>query len=154
MDKGIYEELQAGIDAAWLTRILQEMVLIRSENPFNDPPRPGFRELEMADYLSCQLAALGVRHEVHEVRPDRPNVFGYLPGSEGGTTLALAGHIDTAQTVGYHEAYDVRLEDGRLYGRGACDMKAGLAAYLAVARLLGEAKIKLRGNLCPHLQHG
>ncbi len=147
MDQKLFEELQAGIDAEWISRVLQELILIRSENPFDDPPRPGFRELEMAEYLAGLLAGLGLQHEVREVRPDRPNVFGYLPGSSGHTTLALAGHIDTAHTTGYAGAYDVRLENGKIYGRGACDMKAGLAAYLAVAKVLREAKAPLKGNL-------
>lgn len=147
MDLKQYDELQAGIDTDWLRRTLQEMILIRSENPFDDPPRPGYREQEMADYLAGLLADLGLRHEMREVRPGRPNLFGYLPGSEGLFTLALAGHTDTARTTGYPGAYDVRGEDGKVCGRGACDMKAALTAYLAVARVLREARVTLKGNL-------
>lgn len=147
IDPRMYNELQAGIDADWLRRTLQEMILIRSENPFDDPPRAGYRELEMADYLCGLMADLGLRHERREVRPDRPNVFGYLPGSAGHLTLALAGHMDTAHTTGYARAYDARYADGKIYGRGACDMKAALTAYLAVAKVLREANVTLRGDL-------
>lgn len=142
-----FEELQAALDPAWIARVLQEMVSIRSENPFDDPPAPGYREQEMAEYLDGQLAGLKVRTEWREVRPGRPNLFGYLPGEEGHFTLALAGHTDTARTTGYPDAYHVRLEDGKVYGRGACDMKAALAAYLAVAKVLQESRTALRGNL-------
>ncbi len=147
MEPRQFEDLQAAIDEAWLARVLQEMVSIRSENPFDDPPTPGYREQEMAEYLAGQLADLKVRAEWREVRPGRPNLFGYLPGKEGHFTLALAGHTDTARTTGYPDAYNVRLEDGKIYGRGACDMKAALAAYLAVAKVLQESGITLRGNL-------
>ncbi len=147
MDMKLYEALQAGIEADWLRRTLQDMILIRSENPFDDPPRSGYREREMADYVVARLAELGLHYERREVRPDRPNLFGYLPGSVGHTTLALAGHMDTAHTTGYTRAYEARYEAGKVYGRGACDMKAALAAYLAVARTLQAAKVTLRGNL-------
>lgn len=147
MEQRLYDELQAGIDPEWLRRTLQEMIVIRSENPFDDPPSADRRELEMAGYLSGVLSGLGMRHEWKPVRPDRPNVYGFLPGSEGHTTLALAGHMDTARTTGYAAAYERRYEDGRIYGRGACDMKAALAAYLAVAKVLQAAHVTLRGNL-------
>ncbi|MGC8836963.1 MAG: M20 family metallopeptidase, partial [Anaerolineae bacterium] len=147
MDLRQFEELQSAVDGAWLAQVLQEMVAIRSENPFDEPPSPGYREQEMAEYLTGRLADLGIRAEWREVRPGRPNVFGYLPGREGHFTLALAGHTDTARTTNYPDAYNVRFEDGKVYGRGACDMKAGLAAYLAVAKALQESKTILRGNL-------
>lgn len=147
MDTKLYDELQAGIDTDWMRRTLQEMILIRSENPFDDPPAPGYREQEMAEYLAGLLMEMGLQHELRNVRPGRPNLFGYLPGTDGHFTLALAGHTDTARTTGYPGAYDARFEDGKIYGRGACDMKAALTAYLAVAKVLRETRASLRGNL-------
>ncbi len=142
-----YHELAQGIDATWLRRTLQEMIAVRSENPFDEPPQPGFREQEMAEYLLEHMSQLGLAVESRQVRPGRPNVFGYLRGSEGAYTLMLAGHLDTARTTGYAHAYEVRFADGKIYGRGACDMKAALAAYLAVAKVLVEGKVRLKGNL-------
>jgi acetylornithine deacetylase len=144
---GLYGKLEAGLDPEWGIRVLKEMVAIRSENPFHDDPEAGFREKEMAEYLSEQMSSLGLRVEMQEVKPLRPNVFGYLEGSEGGFTLMLAGHMDTARTTGYSDAYDVKFEDGKIYGRGACDMKAALAAYLLVAKVLKESGVRLKGNL-------
>jgi acetylornithine deacetylase/succinyl-diaminopimelate desuccinylase family protein len=143
----LFERLEKGINADWIRKILQEMVRIRSENPFYEPPDAGYREKEMADYLSEQMSRLGLRVEQQEVKPHRPNVFGYLTGTEGKFTLMLAGHTDTARTTGYPSAYEVKFEDGKIYGRGACDMKAALAAYLAVAKVLKESGLRLKGNL-------
>jgi acetylornithine deacetylase len=142
-----FSELEKAIDRKWIFDILREMIRIRSENPFDDPPREGFREKEMADYLAGHLSGLGMRVETREVRPGRPNVFGFLDGKQGRPTLMLAGHMDTARTTGYPEAYDVKVEDGKMYGRGACDMKAALAAYLGVVKALRDSGARLNGNL-------
>lgn len=147
MNRELYRELENGIDVSWIRRVLQEMILIRSENPFHDPPETGFREKEMADYLSGQMSSLGLKVEQREVIPSRPNVLGYLGGKGNHFTLMLAGHMDTARTTGYPDAYESKFENGKIYGRGACDMKAALAAYLAVVKVLHDAGSKLRGNL-------
>jgi len=143
----LFKIMQRAIDSEWMFQVLQEMILIRSENPFDEPPREGYREKEMADYLTELLSDLGLKVESREVRPGRPNVFGTLNGKQGQATLMLAGHMDTARTTGYPEAYDVKVEGGKLYGRGACDMKAALAAYLGVAKALKETGTRLKGNL-------
>jgi hypothetical protein len=59
----------------------------------------------------------------------------------------LAGHMDTARTTGYPEAYTVKVADGKMHGRGACDMKAALAAYLGVVKALKETGTRLKGRL-------
>jgi len=147
MAKDLFKEAQQAIDREWMFQVLHEMILIRSENPFDDPPREGYREKEMAAYLAGHLSALGMRVETRDVRPGRPNVFGFLNGRQGQTTLMLAGHMDTARTTGYPKAYDVKVESGKMYGRGACDMKAALAAYLGVIKALRETGTRLNGHL-------
>ena len=147
MTGDLFNDVQRAIDREWMFGILGEMILIRSENPFEDPPMEGYREKEMADYLAGQLSALGLKVETREVRPGRPNVFGFLNGKKGQAALMLASHMDTARTTGYPGAYDVRFEGGRLHGRGACDMKASLAAYLGVVKALRESGERLNGNL-------
>ncbi len=142
-----FEDVQKAIDREWMFRSLREMILIRSENPFDDAPAEGYRETEMAGYLAGQLSTLGLEVETREVRPGRPNVFGRLKGKQGRSALMLAGHMDTARTTGYPEAYDVKETNGRMYGRGACDMKAALAAYLGVVRALRDTGMRLNGDL-------
>ena len=147
MAKDRFAEVESAIDRDWMSRILQEMILIRSENPFDDPAREGYREQEMADYLAGHLSSFGLQVEMRAVRPGRPNVFGVMNGSRGQSTLMLAGHMDTARTTGYPEAYTVQVADGKMYGRGACDMKAALAAYFGVVKALKETGTRLKGRL-------
>jgi acetylornithine deacetylase/succinyl-diaminopimelate desuccinylase-like protein len=85
MAMNLFEDVQKAIDPEWIFQVLQEMILIRSENPFDDPPSEGYREKEMADYLAGHLSALGLKVETRGVRPGRPNVFGVLRGSTPST---------------------------------------------------------------------
>lgn len=147
MSLALFRDIEAALDPDWIARTLREMILIRSENPFDDPPAEGTREQEMAEYLVGHLSDLGLTVETRAVRPGRPNVFGVRRGSSDRFRLMLAGHMDTARTTGYPDAYDVRTTDGKMYGRGACDMKAALAAYLGVARALHATGTRLPGTL-------
>jgi len=147
MTQFVYDELAEQINPIFLTETLKDMIAIKSENPFDEAPRQGYREKEMGEYLEIKMAELGMEVTSRDVLPGRPNVFGTLKGSGSGATLMLAGHMDTARTDGYVDAYNVHETDGRIYGRGACDMKAGIAAYLEVVRLLKESGTKLNGNL-------
>jgi len=147
MDNHLFKELEIGVDEEWILQRLQEMIRIPSENPFDDPPEAGFREKEMGDYLLEEMSSLGLRVETQEVKPSRFNVFGYLSGTEGAYALMLAGHMDTARTTGYPDAYEMKFQEGKVYGRGSCDMKAALAAYLSVAKVLKEGHLRLKGNL-------
>lgn len=147
MDAKLWEALLDEVDARHLVDRLKEMVAIRSENPFDEEPREGFREKEMAEYYLEAMSRLDLEVTSREVRPGRPNIFGVRKGTDNGPSLMLAGHLDTARTDGYPDAYHVRETDGNLYGRGACDMKAALAAYLEVVRVLNTAGIRLKGSL-------
>ncbi|MGB0504800.1 MAG: M20 family metallopeptidase [Pikeienuella sp.] len=126
---------------------LIEMVSIRSINPVDEPASPGHREQEFADYYLTKLKALGLETDSREVVPGRPNVWGKLKGTGTGPSLMFAGHMDTVGVEGYANAHDAHLKDGRVYGRGAVDMKAALACYLEVVRLLQESGQTLPGDL-------
>jgi acetylornithine deacetylase/succinyl-diaminopimelate desuccinylase-like protein len=106
------------------------MVAIPSVNPFGSKPTPGQREQEMAEFLLSKMAELGLETGSWAVAPDRPNVWGRLKGSGGGPTIMLAGHLDTVGVEGYEDGHQPHVSGGRIYGRGACDMKAALAATL------------------------
>ena len=147
MDTQLFNELVMTVNERFLIDRLKEMVAIKSENPFDQEPVEGFREKEMSKYYAQQMHQLGLEVSSREVCPGRPNVFGFRKGTGAGPTLMLAGHLDTAHTDGYPEAYNVQETDGKIYGRGACDMKAALAAYLETVRLLNQSSIKLKGNL-------
>lgn len=141
------DRLAAAVDEDRITAMLAEMVQVPSVNPFDAPAAPGMREQEMADHLCARLTELGLEVERRDVVPGRPNVCGRLEGAGGGPSFMLAGHMDTVGVEGYAQAFDPRIADGRLYGRGACDMKGALAAYLEVVRVLRDTGVRLRGDL-------
>jgi acetylornithine deacetylase len=81
----------------------------------------------------------------------RPNVVGVHEGTGDGRSLILNGHIDTVE-IGEQAAWSVdplggEVRDGRLFGRGACDMKGGLVANLFALAALREAGIRVSGRV-------
>jgi acetylornithine deacetylase len=115
-----------------LTSLLVDLVGIDSQNPVLVPDAPG--EEELARYVARWLEAAGFEVELEEAAPRRPNVIGVARGSGGGRTLMLNAHMDTVGLGGMERALEPKVEDGRLYGRGAYDMKGSLAAILVAAR--------------------
>ena len=81
----------------------------------------------------------------------RPNVVAVFPGKGDGRSLILNGHIDTVPlgdpTTWISPPLDPQIRNGRLYGRGACDMKAGLCGFVEALDILQEAGIELSGNV-------
>jgi acetylornithine deacetylase len=115
-------------DAVALTRAL---VAVDSRNPVIAPGGPG--ESAAAALLAGVLADWGFEVELQEVVPGRPNVVART-GRRGGPALMFNGHLDVVGTEGMrHAPFDPALRDGRIYGRGSADMKAGIAAMCAAA---------------------
>jgi len=139
-------DLLDGVDRDRLVADLVAMIAIPSINPFDSPPRPGFRERELGEFFADRLAEMGMEVGSHSVVPGRPNVWGSLGGSDG-RRLMLCGHLDTVGIEGYPDGLAARVESDRVYGRGACDMKAGLATFLEAVRVLASSGISLGGQL-------
>ncbi|MBZ3904103.1 MULTISPECIES: M20/M25/M40 family metallo-hydrolase [Streptomyces] len=114
--------------------LLRDLVRIPSVNPRDGAGDGG--ETAVAAYVRDWLAERGVPAELHEVLPGRCNVVAVVPGRSEEAVL-LETHLDTVETDGMTVGpYDGEVGDGRLYGRGACDAKGPLAAFLlAVAEL-------------------
>ena len=130
-----------------LVKDLCAMVALKSVNPFDNPPAAGLREQEFAVDLRARMDALGLETEWREVADGRPNVWGRLKGKGNGATVMLAAHTDTVAADDYPEAFNPAVKDGNVYGRGSCDMKAAIACYLEVVRLIQENDIELAGDL-------
>ena len=80
--------------------------------------------------------------------PGRVNTVGVLKGSGGGLSLLLNAHMDTVGVEGMAiDPFGGELREGRVYGRGAQDMKGSLAAMIAAAKAIVDAGITLRGDL-------
>jgi acetylornithine deacetylase len=128
-----------------LEQLLSDLVSINSVNPDLVPGSPG--EAEIARYIARWLERAALEVQLVESVTGRPNVVGIARGTGGGKTLLLNGHMDTVGVAGMTNGHQPRIdrEAGRLYGRGAYDMKGGLAAcMLAVAE---AKKQRLRGDV-------
>ena len=115
-------------DAVALTR---ELVRIDSRNP--SLVAGGVGESAAARALAGVLREWGFAVEMTDAAPGRPNVVATL-GKRGGRSLMFNGHLDVVGTEGMiHAPFDAEHRDARIYGRGSCDMKAGIAAMCAAA---------------------
>jgi len=130
-----------------LVQSLVELIRIPSVNPFNTPAGPGQREQELAEHLLARFEGLGLETGRREGTAGRPNVWGRLKGRGDGPSVMLAAHLDTVGTEGYAGAFEPQVRDGRVTGRGACDMKGALACYLEVIRMLSEGGVRLPGDV-------
>lgn len=112
--------------------LLLELVAIDSTNPSLVPGGAGEQQLVRA--VARRLAGENVHVDTWDVEPGRPNLVARLPGSAGGASLMLCGHSDVVGAA--PEGFLPRVDGGRVYGRGALDMKGGIvAALVALERL-------------------
>jgi acetylornithine deacetylase len=133
------------IDQHYLGETLRDLVRINSINPTLVPGGAGEREI--AGYVAASLQRCGLRADRYEPEPGRVSVVGTLAGSGGGRSLMLNAHYDTVGVAGMAEPFSGEIRDGKLYGRGAYDMKGSLAAGMAAAKALADAGAPLRGDL-------
>jgi acetylornithine deacetylase len=109
--------------------LLRQLVAIDSVNP--DLVAGGAGEGNIARFVADWLERAGLEVTLEEAVPGRPNVIGIARGSGGGRSLMLNAHMDTVGVAGMERPHNPAITDNRLYGRGAYDMKGGLAAIMA-----------------------
>jgi acetylornithine deacetylase len=134
------------VDEKSLKALLGELVRIDSVNPSLVPGAAG--EAEVARYIGEWMEKLGLETRVYDVEPGRTNAVGVLKGEGGGRSLILNGHSDTVG-VNYYEGdpFKPLVKGGRMYGRGAFDMKGGLAACMAAVKAVVDSGARLKGNV-------
>ncbi|HEY2597731.1 MAG TPA: ArgE/DapE family deacylase [Candidatus Dormibacteraeota bacterium] len=131
---GLFEDLQ---------QLVCDLVAIESVNP--DLVATGSGESKIATFVAGWLAQEGLAVQVLEPLPGRTSVIGVLVGTGGGANLMLNAHLDTVGAGGMKDPFVPVVRDGRVYGRGAYDMKGSLAAIMIASR---EAKkLRLRGDV-------
>ena len=123
-----------------VSALLRDLVAIDSVNPALAPGGAG--EAAIAEHVAAAMRRAGLDVAVTEAAPGRPNVVGVVEGRAPGRTLMLCGHLDTVGVEGMPDPFTPVVRDGRLYGRGAQDMKSGVAAMIDAA-----ARLALRGGL-------
>jgi acetylornithine deacetylase len=126
-----------------VAELAAQLVAIESINP--DLVEGGSGELGVARFVAEWCERAGLEATLTELAPGRANVVAIARGSGGGRSLMLNAHMDTVGVVGMTEPFVPRLENGRLYGRGAQDMKGSLAACLLAA--VDAKRRGLRGDV-------
>jgi acetylornithine deacetylase len=126
-----------------IRKLLSDLIAINSVNPDLVPDAPG--EAEIAHFIAHWLEQSGLEVRLIGSVSGRPNVVGIARGTGGGKTLLLNGHMDTVGAGGMLHPHDPFIKESRLFGRGAYDMKGGLAACMVS---IAEAhKLHLRGDV-------
>ncbi len=120
---------------------LQDVVAIESINA--DLPGGARGEIGMVKYLADFFDAVGILYETDEVLPGRSNIIATLEGENLDRVLLFECHMDTASvSVMTIPPYEPHIRDGLLYGRGACDTKAGGVAMIHAMKRLKESGVK------------
>ena len=128
-------------------RLLVDLVRIDSTNPALGGDGHGAGEREIAAYVADVMHDIGLDVDHWEPAPGRPNVVGILPGAGDGRSLMWNAHMDTVGVEGMDAPFEPTRKHGRLYGRGAQDMKGSLAAQLVAAQNLKASDVPLAGDL-------
>lgn len=140
-------------DRDYLIDLTRRLVRVPTVNPKFETDAAINREADLQNLLRAEMDALGLETELAEVFPGRPNLTGTLPGSEA-RSLILNGHVDVVP-VGDRAQWTVdpfgaEMRHGRIYGRGALDMKGGVALNLAVVKAVRDLGLALDGRLELH----
>ena len=123
--------------------LLQNLIRFDTTNP------PG-NERACIEYIHNLLKDAGVQADLLARTPDRPNLIARLKGSGDAPPLMLYGHVDVVTTQGQKWSYppfEGRIVDGFIWGRGALDMKHGIAMYLAAILKAKAERISFPGDL-------
>ncbi len=142
-------------DIRYTTGVLARLVEADSVNPHLETGGGG--EAAVGALVADELRSVGAEVMVDELAPGRVNVTGVIRARRGaslgaqeggqGRNLMINGHMDTVGVGGMDAPFAARIEEGKLYGRGAYDMKSGLAGMLGAAKLLADSGEALAGDL-------
>lgn len=148
--------------------LLQQLIRVPSVNPYFSNYETPSRESEVQEIIGGRLEKLGARLDHWEPNSDdlaqyaggpgyyagrdfrgRPNLVATLPGRGRGRSLMLLGHADVVSagegwTV---DPFAAERKNGRIYGRGAADMKGGMTAAIAALEILAAAGVELHGDV-------
>jgi acetylornithine deacetylase len=149
-------DLRTAVESGWERQLELLQALVRSPSTLG-------HERDAQELVAAELADIGLSPQMWDVGAlgpgsspplidytRRPNVTALRRGTGGGRSLTFNGHIDVVPVgVERNWSYDpwgATVEDGRMYGRGAADMKAGVVAMLGALRALRD--VELRGRIC------
>lgn len=135
-----------------LVQTLSDLIALPSVNPMGRPlSGPEFFEYRVTDYLEKLFQRLKLPYERQTVDVKRDNIVarvdGDVPASEGGPLILFEAHQDTVPVDGMTiEPWTPVVRDGRIYGRGSCDIKGGMCAMLGAVAQLAEDRAKRKAD--------
>jgi succinyl-diaminopimelate desuccinylase len=134
------EDVLRRLDDSYAVRLTEEMIGI--------PSVTGDEEA-LSLYVEEKLRSYGMETELRYVEAKRPNVYGVLGGSKPGRRLNYNAHSDTVPAgEGWAtDPFKAVVKDGKIYGRGACDMKSGIACTLNAFRAIADSGHQFPGEL-------
>lgn len=132
-----------------LKTLLKQLVAIPSVNPdHTGPDDPGGGEAAFARFIRDYAKEQGIQSKLQKVAPGRHNVICRLPGRKSGQRLIFLSHLDTISSTGMTvPPFKGIVKSGKLYGRGACDPKASLAAMLLALVRIAQSPSKCDGEV-------
>lgn len=129
-----------------VVKLLGDLIRINSVNPLQNTSAQGEREL--ASYIREYLKNIGIKSVLQAVLNGRPNVIGILEGKNKGKGFVLEAHMDTVKVDNMTiDPFVPKIEEGKMFGRGACDDKGSLAAMLLAMKLLKQKNVSLKGDV-------
>ncbi len=138
-----------------LTEFTRALIACRSDSQSEDNPEFQSEATRCLDLIAAKLRELGLEIERWTEPPRYPALAARLPGIGKGRSLAFNGHIDVVpvgdDSAWTHPAWGGEIDGGRLWGRGACDMKSGVAAAVFATHALVESGIERSGDLWLHI---
>jgi len=123
--------------------LIQTLASLVGINSVNSSYDGGPGEREIAAWVRMFFEQRGIEVWEQEVFPGRPNVIARLPGRDASRRVILEAHTDTVSVLGMSiPPFEPRVEDGKMFGRGSCDTKAGLAAMMHAVASVHEDGIQ------------
>jgi succinyl-diaminopimelate desuccinylase len=133
------------VNDAELEKLLFDLIRIPSVNP-NFKTEDELGESQIVEFLEKKMTGYGFEVERQEVESGRWNLIARIRG-DGQKMLVLNGHLDTVTGANMPDAFNPKIEHGKLYGRGTSDMKGGIAAMIEAVKAVKTSGVKLNDNL-------
>lgn len=157
MDEKAKQDIVQAVDRLQdeMLQVISDIIKIPSVNPYIDPERKEERiggETRVNEHLKPVMESIGLQTDLWEVEKGRANLVGVYKGTGGGRSLIFNGHVDTV-APGPEELWTVAgpfsgaVIDGKIYGRGATDMKAAIVAAIYAVKAVLDAGYEPKGDV-------
>lgn len=135
-----------------ISKISREKVVMLTKKFVQfDTQNPPGKEKELAQYVEEYLRSLGLKTELLDFLPNRPNLFAEYKVNDKGKKFLFDGHLDTVPVgnplLWTVDPFSGTLKEGKIFGRGAADMKGSIAAFVHALETLIDSGVELNGSV-------